>query len=83
MQNCGTCIYFGRENLKMRGNEVEYGSCRVDGPSLGSTWIGSGKFGDAWVGQWPFVPSDAWCGRHAYDKDRTATSVAIGQPSIE
>ena len=72
-QACGNCVFFGREGLRRKEKEhrgTEYGSCRVDGPHLGSVWIGSGAFGDAWIGLWPFVSRDAWCGRHALDTRR-------------
>ena len=80
-RDCSNCTYFGHERVMLRG--TEYGSCRVDGPSISSTYIGSGFYGDAWIGQWPFVSQDAWCGRFVKDASRVATSVSVGNPTLE
>lgn len=77
---CDTCKHFGGERVKMGATSV--GSCRLDGPAASSQAI-PGR--NEWLGQWPWVRIDDWCGRHSDDADRAkmATQVAVGKPKIE
>lgn len=73
---CDTCRYFGGERVK-----GAHGSCRIDAPTISSASV-PGR--NDWLGQWPWVSVDDWCGRYASDKDRTsmAERVVIGQETI-
>lgn len=73
---CDTCRHFGGERVK-----GSYGSCRIDAPTISSSAV-PGR--NDWLGQWPWVRIDDWCGRHSADTDRAnmATSVVVGKPSI-
>lgn len=89
IEECASCLYFdGNHKIKSKASGVplEYGACCIDAPLLSSLWIGKSRIGDAWVGIWPFVPRDAWCGRYVEDKKRaelSATTVEITSITFE
>jgi len=86
---CQTCKAFGDERVTRhnKGDKkkagILYGSCRVKAPMIGSEWINNGYFGDAVVGQWPFVTYDDWCLLWVEGGDRTAQSVEVHKITFE